>query len=88
MYCRHCFRKRMVGLPNDQTVKNFRQAAAYIAEHEEIKNVVISGGDPLLLPTEVLAELLEPLRSLDHLNYVRIGSRAPVVYPMRFWRMS
>ncbi len=85
MYCRHCFRKRMVGLPNDQTVKNFRQAAAYIAEHEEIKNVVISGGDPLLLPTEVLAELLEPLRSLDHLNYVRIGSRAPVVYPMRFW---
>ncbi len=85
MYCRHCFRKRMVGLPNDQTVKNFRQAAAYIAEHKEIKNVVISGGDPLLLPTEVLAELLEPLRSLDHLNYVRIGSRAPVVYPMRFW---
>ncbi len=85
MYCRHCFRKRMVGLPNDQTVKNFRRAAAYIAEHKEIKNVVISGGDPLLLPTEVLAELLEPLRSLDHLNYVRIGSRAPVVYPMRFW---
>ncbi len=84
MYCRHCFRKRMVGLPNDQTVKSFQQAAAYIAEHTEIKNVVMSGGDPLLLPTEALGKMLDSLRNIDHLNYVRIGSRAPVVFPMRF----
>jgi len=85
MYCRHCFRKRMVGLPNDQTVQSFQQAAKYIAEHQEIKNVVMSGGDPLLLPTEALREMLEALRDIDHLNYVRIGSRAPVVFPQRLF---
>lgn len=85
MYCRHCFRKRMVGLPNDQTVKSFQQAARYIAEHTEIKNVVMSGGDPLLLPTEALRKMLDALRGIEHLNYVRIGSRAPVVFPMRLF---
>ena len=85
MYCRHCFRKRMVGLPNDQTVKSFQQAAKYIAEHKEIKNVVMSGGDPLLLPTSALRSMLDSLRHIDHLNYIRIGSRAPVVFPMRFF---
>lgn len=84
MYCRHCFRKRMVGLPNDKTVENFRKAAAYIAEHREITNVVISGGDPLLLPTEVLSEMLLSLVEIDHVNFIRIGSRAPVVFPQRF----
>jgi KamA family protein len=44
----------------------------------------MSGGDPLLLPTDALAKMLESLRNIDHLNYVRIGSRAPVVFPMRF----
>mgnify|MGYP000001415215 CR=1 FL=1 len=85
MYCRHCFRKRMVGLPNDQTVKSFQQAAQYVAKHKEIKNVVMSGGDPMLLPTESLRRMLDSLRNIDHLNYVRIGSRAPVVFPMRFF---
>lgn len=85
MYCRHCFRKRMVGLPNDKTVGNFQKAAQYIAAHPEITNVVISGGDPLLLPTKVLRPMLEALRDIDHLNFVRIGSRAPVSYPMRFF---
>jgi lysine 2,3-aminomutase len=83
MYCRHCFRKRMVGLPNRQTVENFRNAANYIAAHPEISNVVISGGDPLLLPTDVLRQMLDALRDIPHLNFVRIGSRAPVVFPTR-----
>lgn len=85
MYCRHCFRKRMVGLPNEQTVRNFAQAAEYIASHPEITNVVVSGGDPMMLPTDVLRRMLEPLAEIDHLNYVRIGSRAPVSYPIRFF---
>lgn len=85
MYCRHCFRKRMVGLPNEQTVKNFTQAAEYIASHPEITNVVVSGGDPLMLPTKVLERMLAPLAEIDHLNYVRIGSRAPVSYPVRLF---
>lgn len=85
MYCRHCFRKRLVGLPNDKTVENFQNAAKYIAEHEEITNVIISGGDPMMLPTKVIAQMLDALKSIDHVNYVRIGTRTPVVYPLRFW---
>ncbi len=85
MYCRHCFRKRMVGLPNDKTVKNFQKAAEYIAAHPEITNVVMSGGDPLMLPTKILKKMLDALRDIPHLNHVRIGSRVPVSYPIRLF---
>jgi len=85
MYCRHCFRKRMVGLPNEQTVKNFQGAAKYFAEHKELSNVLISGGDPFMLTTPTVKAMLDELKGLDHLNYVRVGSRAPVVYPIRFF---
>ena len=85
MYCRHCFRNRLVGLPNDKTVENFQNAAKYIAEHKEITNVIISGGDPMMLPTKVIAEMLEALKGIDHVNYVRIGTRTPVVYPLRYF---
>jgi len=85
MYCRHCFRKRMVGLSNDRTVKNFQNAANYIANHPEITNVIMSGGDPFMLPTKVLKKMLNCLRDIDHLNYVRIGSRVPVTYPIRLF---
>ncbi len=85
MYCRHCFRKAIVGLPNDKTVENFQQAAAYIREHKEITNVIISGGDPLLINTQRIRKILESLVDIEHVNYVRIGTRTPVVYPMRFF---
>ena len=85
MYCRHCFRKRMVGLPNDKTVENFRNAAKYISEHKEITNVIISGGDPFMLTTPVLKRMLDSLRDIDHINHIRIGSRVPVVFPMRLF---
>lgn len=85
MYCRHCFRKRIVGLPNDKTVENFQNAAKYIADHPEITNVIISGGDPMLIPTPALKKMLNSLRDIEHVNYVRIGTRAPVVFPMRFF---
>lgn len=85
MYCRHCFRKAIVGLPNDKTVENFLQAAEYIREHKEITNVIISGGDPLLINTKRIRKILESLVDIDHVNYVRIGTRTPVVYPMRFF---
>jgi KamA family protein len=75
----------MVGLPNEQTVKNFEGAAEYIAEHPEISNVVISGGDPFMLPTDTLRRMLDALKDIEHLRFVRIGSRAPVVYPARFF---
>lgn len=83
MYCRHCFRKRMVGLPNDLTVRNFQRAAEYIADHPQVTNVVISGGDPLMLATDVLKKMLNALKEIKHLNYIRIGTRVPVTFPMR-----
>jgi len=85
MYCRHCFRKAIVGLPNDKTVENFQCAAEYIREHKEITNVIISGGDPLLTNTRRIKKILESLVDIEHINYVRIGTRTPVVYPMRFF---
>ena len=85
MYCRHCFRKAIVGLPNDKTVENFQKACEYIKEHKEITNVIISGGDPLLISTDRLIKMLDALKDIEHVNYVRIGTRTPVVYPMRFF---
>lgn len=85
MYCRHCFRKAIVGLPNDKTVENFQRAAEYIREHTEITNVIISGGDPLLIGTKRIIKMLKCLVDIDHINYVRIATRTPVVYPMRFF---
>jgi KamA family protein len=85
MYCRHCFRKAIVGLPNDKTVENFQRAAEYIREHKEITNVIISGGDPLLINTQRIRKILDSLVDIEHINYVRIGTRTPVVYPMRFF---
>jgi len=85
MYCRHCFRKAIVGLPNDKVVSNFQKAVEYIREHKEISNVVISGGDPLLISTDRLKKMLDCLIDIDHVNFVRIGTRTPAVYPMRFF---
>jgi KamA family protein len=83
MYCRHCFRKRLVGLPSEEILKRFEEAADYIAKHEEINNVLISGGDPLVLKNEIIARFLEVLEGIDHINFVRIGSRVPVTLPAR-----
>jgi len=85
MYCRHCFRKAIVGLPNDKTVDNFKKAADYVRNHPEITNVVISGGDPMLIPTPMLMQMLDELKDIENINFVRIGTRTPVVYPFRFF---
>jgi len=83
MYCRFCFRKRLVGLPNKEILRRLEAAADYISKHPEINNVLISGGDPLTLPNEIIRKLLEMLWNIDHLEFVRIGSRVPVTFPMR-----
>ncbi len=82
-YCRHCFRKRLVGLPTEETLKRFDDAAAYIENHPEINNVLVSGGDPLTLCNGVIRRLLEVLTRIPHLNFIRIGSRVPVTSPSR-----
>jgi KamA family protein len=83
MYCRHCFRKRLVGLPNEETLRRFEDAAAYVAEHQEINNVLISGGDPLVLDSEIIRRFLEVLDRIKHVRFIRIGSRVPVTLPAR-----
>jgi len=83
MYCRHCFRKRMVGLTNDEIMVRFQEAYEYIAGHREVNNVLISGGDSLILPTHVLGHFLAELNRLEHLDYIRFGSRMLVTFPDR-----
>ncbi len=83
MYCRHCFRKRLVGLPNEEILRRFEDAAAYVAVNKEINNVLISGGDPFMLETKIISRFLEVLDKIKHLNFIRIGSRVPVTFPSR-----
>ena len=83
-YCRHCFRKRLIGLETKEIVANFEDAAEYIRHHKEINNVLISGGDPLVLPNAIIQKFCLALADISHLNFIRFGSRAPVTYPSRF----
>lgn len=82
-YCRFCFRKRLVGLPNHEVLKRFNNAVNYIKKHKEINNVLISGGDPLVLPSDLIEKFLQKLSSIQHLDFIRFGSRVPVVFPDR-----
>jgi KamA family protein len=82
-YCRFCFRKRLVGLPNEEILRRFNDAIPYIRKHKEITNVLITGGDPFVLPTEVIGTFLEKLSTIKHLQFIRFGSRIPVTFPDR-----
>lgn len=82
--CRHCLRKRMVGREHFGFSKEDRDAALeYIAETPEIRDVLLTGGDPLMYPDEVVEDLLSRLRAIDHVEIVRIGSRTPCTMPQR-----
>ncbi len=81
-YCRYCTRSRMVGKPLD-ALSTFEPSFQYIESHAEIRDVLISGGDPLTMTDSVLDELLFRLRAIAHIRTVRIGSKVPVVLPMR-----
>lgn len=83
MYCRHCFRKRMVGVSNDEIVRNYEAAIAYISAHEEISNVLISGGDSFMLPNDIIERYLKAFTQMPHLDLIRFGTRIPVVWPER-----
>ncbi|MFC1514603.1 KamA family radical SAM protein [Candidatus Omnitrophota bacterium] len=82
-YCRRCFRKRLVGLASQEILTRFGNAVEYVQKHKEINNVLISGGDPLILPTSVLEMFLKRLSQIDHLDFIRIGTRTPLVLPSR-----
>jgi len=73
----------MVGLSDDETIDRFKEAVLYIKGHPEITNVLISGGDPLILSTEVIHAFLDALKTVEHLDFIRFGTRVPVVFPQR-----
>jgi len=84
MYCRHCTRRRVVG-ENDRVISEsaLHTALGYIRAHSEIRDVLISGGDPLVMSTEKLEHIVASLRAIPHVDIIRIGTRVPVVLPMR-----
>lgn len=83
MYCRHCFRKRLVGLDKDETLQDLGRAVKYIESHKEVTNVLITGGDPLVLPNERIEDFLEAFSKIEHLDFIRFGTRVPVTFPQR-----
>jgi len=88
-YCRYCTRSRMVGDPGGDysfPKRQWDQAIAYIEAHTEIRDVLLSGGDPLTLADDTLDYLLGRLRAIPHVEFLRIGTKVPVVLPMRVTR--
>ena len=84
-YCRFCVRKRNWAHSDAATTRaEIDEAIAYLRAHEEVRDVLISGGDPLTLPLEQLDYVLAQVRSMPHVELVRIGTREPVMLPMRF----
>ena len=84
MYCRHCTRRRFAGV-TDKSMPNSQidQAVEYIRENEEIRDVLLSGGDALLVSNNKLENIIKKLREIDHVEIIRIGTRTPVVMPQR-----
>ena len=82
-YCRYCFRKRLFMNDNDEAIKDLTAGYAYIREHPEITNVLLTGGDPLLLSTRRLTEIIENLRAIEHVQIIRIGTKMTAFAPDR-----
>jgi len=84
MYCRHCTRKRKVGdhdfIPDREAIQ---AGLDYIAAHTEVRDVLLSGGDPLMLNDEYLEWIISEVRAIRHVEIIRIGTRCPVVLPYR-----
>lgn len=83
MYCRFCNRKRKVGNPAMATNDTIREGIAYIRKTPQVRDVLLSGGDPLLLRDEELHRILTEIRSIPHVQIIRIGTRVPCTLPQR-----
>ncbi|TFE27166.1 KamA family radical SAM protein [Cohnella luojiensis] len=84
-YCRYCFRKRLFRNDVKEAVSDVEPGMEYIAEHPEINNVLLTGGDSLILGTPKLRTIFERLRAIDHVQIIRLGSKLPVFNPMRIY---
>ncbi|MBU0515962.1 MAG: KamA family radical SAM protein [Proteobacteria bacterium] len=86
--CRFCFRKRLFfdrtdEVSSDEVSKDVGRGIAYIREHTEVNNVLLTGGDSLMRTTPALTEIIEQLRSIDHVRIVRLGTKMPAFNPWR-----
>jgi lysine 2,3-aminomutase len=82
-YCRYCFRKRLFMDENEEVTKDVSAGIEYIRTHPEVTNVLLTGGDPLLMSTRRIVEILEKLRAISHVRIIRIGSKMPAFDPFR-----
>ena len=83
MYCRHCTRRRLVGKNHQSAPLKLDAAYEYIKSNKKIRDVLISGGDPFMLEDETLEDILINVRSINHVEFLRIGTRTPVSLPQR-----
>jgi len=84
MYCRFCTRKRKVGDPLKQKKwSEIEEGIEYIKNHKEIRDVILSGGDPLMLVDEILERIIKRIREIPHIDIIRIGTRMPCTLPKR-----
>jgi len=83
-YCRYCTRRRLVG-SNEQSITqgSFEEVLKYLKSHKKVRDVLLSGGDPLLLENERLEEILSRLKAISHIELLRIGTKVPVTLPQR-----
>jgi lysine 2,3-aminomutase len=85
-YCRYCTRSRLVGNPGGEynfNVRNWELALGYLEQHSEVRDVLLSGGDPLTIGDDKLDYLLGRLRAIKHIEFLRIGTKIPTVLPQR-----
>lgn len=83
-YCRHCQRRRNIGTQDFITENDkIAQSVQYIDQHKEIRDVLITGGDPLTLEDDALIKIVARIRAISHVEIIRIGTRMPVVLPQR-----
>jgi len=83
IYCRFCTRKRKVGDYGKISMKGLESAFKYLEDHKEIRDVILSGGDPLMLTDTMLEKILKRLREIPHIEIIRLGTRMPAVLPHR-----
>ncbi|PIU45699.1 MAG: lysine 2,3-aminomutase [Ignavibacteriales bacterium CG07_land_8_20_14_0_80_59_12] len=83
MYCRFCTRKRKVGDSAKISMKFIQSGISYIAAHPEVRDVILSGGDPFMLTDYMLEKILAGLRAIPHVEIIRIGTKMPCVLPQR-----
>lgn len=84
MYCRHCTRRRFAGQKDDESpANNIDRAIDYIARTPQVRDVLLSGGDALMVSDAKLESIIKKLRAIPHVEIIRIGSRTPVVCPQR-----